>query len=458
MKWKSHRSKYWTLHRLSLGNCRGKEITEAKEFFTQLFSGDEEVSDKDIIRQLWRLYESESPEQLLAEKCLRCVISHYIKNQCFDLANKYDSKHNFTVEDLMPLVLDSTDSSLNHGNHNSLTIRILKTFDIKKSSLSAWVKIKVNRDRELKRFLLEHGIEQVTDWLLLKQYNSRKLQRILSDFHHLSTTEIQQYIALLKSYQNVYLAEIQAARNQINQQRKQQGLGKLTTPYLAPERQHLLSIAEQLSPRLSTDEVLEELQHLAKLIRSYRTGRRMNVETQTLHENITNVPSNTSDSSEEEDEILTVYRQLLQDCLIAAIKEVIEARVKFLQSKRKKRDKQFLEGLNLLYCQYLSMGEIATKLDLQNQSKVSRLLDLKKIRVDIGRRTLVKLRSKVLQLAQAYASPTQLKDLEVRITVFLDEEIDKIIQEAEKEVNVSKNRVMTSQLSQAICQYLDTRK
>ena len=305
---------------------------------------------------------------------------------------------------------------------------------------------------------MEHGIEQVTDWLLLKQYSPRQLQRILSDFHHFSTTEIQQYIRLLESFQDVYFTEIQAARNQINQEREQQGLKKLTTPYLAPDYQHLLSIAEQLSPRLSTDEVLEELQHLAKLIRSYRTGRRMGVETQPLHENITNLPSNISDSSEEDDEILTVYRQLLQDCLIAAIKEVIEARVKFLQSKRRKRDKQFLEGLKLLYCQYLSMGEIAAKLDLQNQSKVSRLLDLKKIRVDIGRRTLVKLRSKVVQLAQAYASPNQLKDLEVRINAFLDEEIDKIIQEAEKEVSVSKNRVMTSQLSQAICQYLDTRK
>ena len=251
VKWKSPPSKYYLLHSLSLGKCQGEEIIEAKEFLTEQipeFTGGEEVPDKpgghalrdrEIIDRLWRLYRSESPEPL-AEVCLRCVISHYIKIQCHDLAQQYGDKHNFTVEDLLPLVLDSTDSSLNHGNNNSLTVRVLETFNLEKSSLSAWIKIVVRSDKELKRFLLQHGIEQVTDWLLLKQYNTRQLQRILSEFHHYSSTKIQQLSRLLESYQTVYLAEIQAARNQINQERKQQGLGKIKTPYPAPNYQQLL--------------------------------------------------------------------------------------------------------------------------------------------------------------------------------------------------------------------------
>ncbi|MEC4819896.1 MAG: hypothetical protein SAK29_42500 [Scytonema sp. PMC 1069.18] len=446
--------KWWTLNRLSLGNCRGEEITEAKEFFTQLFSGDEEVSDKEIIRQLWGLYKSESPEKPLAEKCLRCVISHYIKIQCFDLAKKYGSKHDFTVEDLFPFVLDCTDSSLNNGNHNSLTARILQSFKLEQASLSTWTKRIVITDRELKIFLLEHGIELVTNWLLLKQYNSRKLRQNLSELPRFSSTEIQQYTRLLESYQNVYLAEIQAARNQINQEREQQGLRKITTPYPAPNHQQLVSMAEELSPiwKLSPEEVLKELQNLAQFIRDYKSSRYHDAAKQSQ------TKSNIYDNNQQTSEISNVYRQLLQDCLIAAIKEVTEERVNYLQSKRKKRDKPFLQGLDFFHCQYVPMTEIAEKIGLNNQSQVSRLLDQTAFRSDISRRTLVKLRSKLLEQAQIHNSPSQLKNLELEINTFVDEEVSNVMQEAEKEASISKNRVMRNLLSIAICQYLDTRK
>ena len=460
VKWTNPLSKYSILHQIGLGKCQGKEIIEAKEFLIQEFTGDEEVRDSEIVARLWRIYKSESPEQRLAEVCLRCVISHYIKIQCQDFAQQYGDKHNFTVEDLLPLVLDSTDSSLNHGSNDSLTVRILETFNLEKSSLSAWIKIVVRSDKELKRFLLQHGIEQVTDWLLLKQYNTRQLQRILSEFHHYSSTKIQQLSRLLESYQTVYLAEIQAARNQINQERKQQGLGKIKTPYPAPNHQQLLSMAEELLPtwELSAEEVLEELQNIAQLIRDYKSSRARGITKPSQGKSTTNLPANNSDEDEQENEILTRYRQFLQDCLITAIKEITEERINYLQSKRNKRDKQFLQGLHLFHCQSLAMGEIAHKLGLNNQSQVSRFLELKAFRSDIGRRTLVKLRSKVIELAQAYASPTQLRSLEEKIKYFLDEEIENVIQEAEKEANISKNRVITSKLSVAICQYLDTRK
>ena len=100
-----------------------------------------------------------------------------------------------------------------------------------------------------------HGIEQVTDWLILKQYNPRQLQRILSELYCYSSTRIEQLTKLLESYQEVYLA----TRNQKNRERQKQGLRKLTTPYPIPNHQQLQQMAEQLLPiwRLSRDEVLE---------------------------------------------------------------------------------------------------------------------------------------------------------------------------------------------------------
>ncbi len=467
MEWNSQDSqyskylKYYTLYPISLGKCQGKEILEAKEFLIKLISrfatAEEFPEEREIVGQLWKLYKSENPETP-AELCLRCLISQYIKIQCHSLAKLYGEKHNFTVEDLLPLVLDSTDPSLNNDNHRSLTVRVMESFDgEKKSSLSVWVKILVRSDRELKRFLLEHGIEQVTDWLLLKQHSSSQLKRILSDFYNYSSSQIAQLTELLASYQKVYLAQIQAARKQINRERKQQGLRSSTTPYPAPNHQQLCSMAEHLLPvwKLSAEEVLAELQNLAQLIRNYKASCGKGITQASRGQGTTNLSVNTA----EDEDILNVGdRQLLQKCLIASIHEVTEERFNYLQNKRNKRGKQFLQGLYFYHCQHVPMGEMAEKLGLNNQSQVSRLLDLKNFRADIGRRTLVQLRSQVIEIAQAYASASQLKDLEARIQDFLDQKIDNLIQEAQKESSISKNREMTSKLSRAICQYLDIRK
>ncbi len=445
--------KYWILYQIGLGNCQGTEKIEAKEFLIQQIPAlekDEKFPDKEIIRQLWRLYQSDN-DKPLAELCLRCVISHYLKIHCYKLVKKYGSKHNFTVDDLLPLVLDSKDSSLNHGNDNSLTSHILQTFDLEKS-LSAWVNILVRRDKELKSFLLQYGIEEITNWSLLKQYSPHQLQRILTEFHHYSKTEIQQFTKLLECYHRIYLTQIQAVRKE---------LGKRTAPYPAPNHQQLQQISEELLTtwKLSADEVLQELQNLAKLIREYKISRRArNVATQALNESAVASSPNNCDRNQEKSDILTVYHQFLHDCLITAIEEVTEERFNYLQRKKKQQHQQFIQGLKLFHCQNIPMEKLAELLGLNNHSQVSRLLDLKSFRADIGRRILVKLRARVLELAQVYNSPQQLRDLEQNISKFLDEEISNIIQAAEKEASVSKNRVMSSEFSRGICKYLDTRK
>ena len=441
--------KYYIRYQAGVGNCQGEEKIEAKEFLLQQIPGldkGEEVPDKEIIRQLGGLYQSDNHKHQ-AELCLRCVISHCIKINCSKLVKKYGVQHNFTIDDLLPFVLDSKDSSLNHGNNNSLVTHILQTFDFEKSSLSAWVNILFRSDEKVKSFLLEYGIEEVTNWSLLKKYTPKRLQGILTKSHDYSETEIQQFTKLLECYHTIYLTQIQPVRKES---------GKKTAPYTAPNRQQLQQMSGELSPtwKLSADEVLQELQNLAQLIREYKISRRTgNIATKALNESAV-----ASSPDEEESEILTVYHQLLHDCLIPAIEEVTEERVNYLQRKRKKRHQKFIEGLKLFHCQSISMEQLAELLELNNHSQVSRLLDLKNFRADVGRRILVKLRSRILKLAQAYNSPEQLRDLEQDINTFLDEGISKLIQAAEKEASVSKNRVMDSKFARGICQYLDTRK
>ena len=109
----------------------------------------------------------------MAEGCLRCFISNQIKEICLSLEQKFGKKHDFTSAELLPLVLDGIRKLPRQAacgtqtTEPSLTKRILQTFDPDKGNLSTWTSRMFKSDREVKRLLLEHGIEQVTNWMIL---------------------------------------------------------------------------------------------------------------------------------------------------------------------------------------------------------------------------------------------------------------------------------------------------
>lgn len=440
-------SKYWVMHLIGVTGCQSKEKEEARDFLIQLVpklaAGEE--SDKEITARLWQVYGSESPHPQ-AEVCLRCVISHYLKNYCYKLVEQYGSSNNFTAEDLFPLVLDITGSSLGNGNNNSITCKILETFDIEKnSSLSTWSKILARSDKEVKRFLLERGIEQISDWLILKQYSPRRLGRILSEFYCYSSTQIEQLTKLLETYQEVYLA----ARNQKNRERQQQGLRKLTTPYPIPNHQQLQQMTEQLLPiwKLPTNKVLEELQNLAQLLREYRINPPIPP----------NPPQKNSipDNKGETNEFLTAFKQQYDSCFRQAVQQVIEDRVRFYQRRKKPKHQQFLKALKLYHCQVVSMGDIAPQIDLPNQCQVSRLLEQKDIRADVARKTVSCLVMEVFKIIPEELSLEKQNELREKLTPILYEQVNAEMEKAEKQDYVSRNRTMNNKLSRTICQYLD---
>ena len=296
----------------------------------------------------------------------------------------------------------------------------------------------------------------MTDWLLLKQYNTRQLQRILSEFHGFSSTKIQQLTKLLESYQTVYLAQIIAARNQINQERKQQGLGTITTPYPTPVSQQIQQMVEQLLPiwKLSADEVLEELQNLAQLIREYKSNRARGVTTQSLGKTESFLPAHQEDEEGETNEFLAAFGQQYNSCFLQAVQEVIEDRVKFYRKKKKSKDQQFIQALHLYHCQVVSMGDIAPQIGLTKQYQVSRLLEQKEIRADVARKTVSYLIIAIFQILPEEPSLDKQSELRTKLTPILNEKVDIEMQKAQKEDSVSKNRSMDTKLSQAICQYL----
>ncbi|NEO99746.1 MAG: hypothetical protein F6K58_13920 [Symploca sp. SIO2E9] len=466
-------SQYWILVTIDgFGKCRTSEVEEAKVFFYQQFpalanQGQENLPHRDIQRQLVQLLQSKAIVSLqeddcwrMTKCCLRCFISNQMKQVCLELERKFGDKHDFKGVDLLPMVLDRTRSLRINATDgvekvpDSLTTRILHTFDPNKSNLSTWTTRMVKSDKEVRRFLLEHGIEQVTDWSILNRVTSGGLERILSEFYQRTSVEIEQAVQLLDSYHQVY-------RAQILKQRRQQGKAGVRSKYPPPSDEQLRQIAKRLSVN-SEQEVLQRLQELAKLLREYRIYKRGGVVpidyldglgTRVREEAISSV-----NITEDKDELTEALGNYLYPCLLQAVEQVIINRVNYLQNKNPQKAENFLKALHLFHCQGVAMAEIATQLSFNAQYQVTRLLELKTFRADIRQKTLLHLRDRIFELVQKYRNPDSILDLEQKVTAFLEPQIDKVIQEAKKEASTSKNRVMNSQLSQTVCQYLDTRR
>ncbi len=123
-------SRYWLLVIISTtGSCQTREITKAKAFFKQQFS-ETDASDADIQRQLLHLLRQEQSSDdttsLMAELCLRCLISSQIEQVCTQIAVQFGGKHGFTRYDLFPFVLNDVGSTRVQSSYKSFATEILK--------------------------------------------------------------------------------------------------------------------------------------------------------------------------------------------------------------------------------------------------------------------------------------------------------------------------------------------
>lgn len=114
-----------------------------------------------------------------------------------------------------------------------------------------------------KSHLLEHRVYLVSDWAILNDTNSKQLQRIFSQFHHLTSREIEQATKLLESYHAVYRAQHLLQR--------QAGTKGRCQP---PTTEQLCQMQERLSTQpnqwLSPETVMTQLQAMASRLREYQ--------------------------------------------------------------------------------------------------------------------------------------------------------------------------------------------
>lgn len=466
-------SRYWTLVRLDIaGGYKVEVIRELKAFFSSVFltgTGSTEVSDQQIQRQLQQWSKSppagESEKAVLAERCLLCFISHYIEQVCRQLETQFGANHGFSCQDLLPFVLSEDGrfhSQKNSGSrtYQSVSATILASFDPEQSSLSTWTTRRVKHHPELNAFLLERGVYLVSDWAILNDTRPKQLEKILTDFYHLTLFEVKQFSQLLECYHAIYrVARLQGRAGGSRRQCQ------------APTSEQLQQIAQGLGAKTgqlySQKLVMSLLQQLATRLRNYRIYvRGGGLQTEVLdpadegnlaNRMISPQPLNSAGEQDEQIEFLEFYRQQFSTCLDRAIYQVTDSWVKQFRRQSEQKSAQFLTALQLFHCQGKTMGEIAVTVGLQAQYQVTRLLKLKSFRSDVRHELLGLLREQIQSQVKTFLDPTNLAEIDQKIEVALDEQITTVIQEAESEASLAKNRPTASLFARKLCHHLDQR-
>ncbi len=441
-------SKYWKLTQIdSFSRCKSEIIEAAKVFFYEQFpelAHQEEIPDRNIQRQLIQWYQSSDPRGEMAQICLRCFISNVLKESCIALEQKFGEKYYLYSSELLPLVLDTTHSN---QDRESLTTQILSTFNPNKSNLSTWVIIIFKSCSAVKQSLKEHGIVQLTDWAILRYTTHTRLKRVCSNLQ-LTSIEIEKSVKLLDSFHQIYCT-------QLSEYRKAKSDSKFnTTKYPQPNLEQLNQIAEILSRDteyssdrkiISSEEVLEQLQKLANILRETWTKPRQVLEKNNYEDKTLKLPN--------------FCIEPFNNCLHKSIEQVIQTRFDYIQrkgtAKGKEQAQRYIEALHLFHCNGIALKKIAFQLGFTDQPHLSRLLKLKILRKDIGRNLIFNLKKYVAELSGYSQNPDKLLELDARIQNMFGEEIDRLIKDAEKEAKNGYRLVMNSKLAQSICQFIN---
>ncbi len=458
-------AKYWNLVRLdSAGKLRTSAIEPAKKLMQQQFPDlieAEESSNTVIQKDLISLKDNPSKYlNIWSFRCLRCFVSHQIKQICIQLEMQFGREHDFTRTDLFIYTLNDTLENFhnyikqinNPSKYKSLAVKIVETFDPTKANLTTWTTRLVKQNRELQRFLLEQGVYLVSNWAILNDTNIKQVNKILTEFHNLTPQEIKIFAALLESYHNIYRGD---------RLQNRRGKGEKCKNPSSEQLEKMANLLESgIKLTLSPEQVLFKLEQLANLLREYRVyvrgGRRKQQSLDNSEINTEGLQAQVVTQEDYERDysgFVQAYQQKFQESLKQSIAEVITFKVSKFKGKKAEKKPQYITALKLFYCQGKTMGEIAKVIGLQAQYQVTRLLKLKELRADIRHKMLQILEDWALKKTEKFIDFQELKTRENAIAKALEEQIDLIIEESEKEVSVVGNN--RSVLAKGICDYVD---
>jgi hypothetical protein len=442
-------SRYWIFYRLDPSGG-WQSLTPAitqTHFHTTFpqFVRDTDPPDKPIQIELITTFRSGQSEA--AGLCLRCFISQETLQVCQALVQKFGAYYGFHLDEILRIVLDD-DGQIPLRPYPSVARKALHSFDPDRASLATWTNRLVRQHDDLNTHLLQYGLYLISDWAILNDTRVAQLPPILTAFHHISASDLEQATALLASYRAVYLRD--------RQQQRPKGRCQPPTPEQLQEMAHILQ-------REIPDKVLlKQLEQLARYIREYRIAIKNgklrqqsiddpDVQDQIEYRYLQGIDPN--DQREAKEKFLANYETEFEMALDQALAQVITHRLSMI--KKPVKQQQFLTALQLYYQQRLSMTAIATQLNLRGQDVVTKLLQLKKFRADVKRHMLLTLQTYVLEQAKAMLTPEQLDAIVEQVETALLEQVEALMLEEQRQSTTPSYFKTQSRFARQLCVCLE---
>lgn len=462
-------SRYWKICRISPASQRvGYEyylVAIAQEFFhKQITHGDTQAALLSYF-----LAKKSAVDRAKAGLCLRCYVSDPILKACQRIDNLFGNEKHFTYQDLLPFVLNDDGKTLivldrdgktqliidDNGEakptaYKLFSMKVLQTYNAgsqSKMSLDNWAYLQTKQNPEIKNFLSEFGFKQLSDWALLNRARSTQLERLSQRSRH-----------LVEIFHAVY------RRDRLQQQSK----GPRKCP--DPSSVQLLEMLKSLQQRdviVNTKlELMKELKQVATQLRhydiwSYREPLEIQDPSTGSYTPRPDLPNNSLDELDvEQREFLEFLHKQLLSALVNAVKQEIGDRVTILQKSKNYAPlaKQFIPGLQLYYCQGLSLKDIAPKLGMTSWDQTRRVLNPGELLSKVRTLTVQQLLENILKVAKEKGltklppEPDYLKTLIEEVEAFVDQEI---FTEAAEEIRAGKSRVMNSVYAQQLRLYIE---
>ena len=463
-------SKYWKICRISLKRetvayeyCL---VPPAQAFVTKQVPNSQNEDMQAALNSYFhgKNFAIDATSRALAGLCLRCYVSEPILKACKRIDSLFAGEKQFTYQDLLPFVLNDDGQTLvildrdgktqlildNLGEakttaYKFFTVEILRTFkhnSSRRMSLDNWAYLQTRQNPELKNFLSEFGFKALSDWALLNRARAKQLERLSERSRH-----------IVEIFHAVY------RRDRLGQ--RQAGVRRCQDPS-SDQLQEMLTRASERNVIINNPvELMKELKQVATELRqydiwSYRESLDIYDPDAGSYTPRSDLPTDSiSELDLEQQELSNFLYQQLSLALADAIEQEIRASITKLEKSKTYAPlaKQFISGLQLYYCQGLSLKEIAPKLGMSSWAQARRVLNpgdlLNKVRgscvQQVLDRTLEKAKDK--GLTKIPPEPDYLKTLLEQIKAFADEEV---FSEAVEEIQAGKNREMNSLYAQQL--------
>ncbi|MBW4478231.1 MAG: hypothetical protein KME54_15540 [Tolypothrix brevis GSE-NOS-MK-07-07A] len=471
-------SRYWHICRISLKSQRaGYEyslVPIAEKFCQQKIPGSQTREMQAFL--LSYFYSFNSPKvdvATLAEAgfCLRCYISEPILKACKKIDSLFIGDKSFTYRDLLPFVLNDdgkTPIILDSDRKTQLlvdangetktstfkffTVEVLRTYNADASSMSLdnWAYLQTKQNTELKDFLSEFGFQHFSDWALMNRVRPKQIQRLSVRDRH-----------LVEVFHSVYRRD--------RQNHRQAGAKRCPDPNNT-QLQEMLKSLHQRGVVINTPiELTKELKHVATQLRQYDIWsyrEPLEIQDPDTGNYITRVdlPNDSQDELDvERREMIEFLHEQLKTALVESIEQQISHRLSELQKSRKYATfaDQFIPGLQLYYCQQMSLKDVGTKLGMSSWDQTRRILNPGELLSNVRTRTIQQVIEKILAeahskgLTEIPPKIEYLKTVVEQIEAFADAEI---FQEAAEEIRAGKSRSLDSLYAQELRFSLNNQK